>query len=245
MTTPLTLTRRRLTGAVSSFVLMLMLPVVLSGCTPVGIEALEDGTGIEISDERKAEMRENADELYEKARDGADAALEAGGELAGRAEDAVAAAWLKTCRVMRGWAAFVVVTSMLLGLALIELFPANAEIRKFGLVSLCIRVPVIMVVLTYVTAFAYGYVAGGRTRGLETAALPGRICVAWYAASSRVSTAAFIGCIVSLAVGLFLSEKYRDNPDLSRSARKYLCARIPLAAFLGFVVYPFAYLLFS
>ena len=218
--------------------------LTLSGCTAMGIDELESEVrgngGIQTDD-----LREGAQAAKEKAGEGAEAVRQQGEKMINAAEAGIARTWLKGCLILRGWAAFIVIMSILLGFALTEIFPKNAEIRKFGILTLCVRVPVITVLLTYGAAFLYGIAAGRRTVSVEATALPGAVCVAWYEFSRGISVPAVIACVFCVSAGIFLSERYRDNPDVVRTARRYLCVRVPLAAFLAFVAYPLLYALLA
>lgn len=224
--------------------LIAVLAVSLSGCTAVGIEELERETHVDGSQVRE-DLKEGAEAAGEKAGEGAEAVRQQGEKMVDAAEAGIARTWLKGCLILRGWAAFIVVMSILLGFALTEIFPKNAEIRKFGILTLCVRVPVITVILTYGAAFLYGIAAGRRTVSEEAGALPGAVCVAWYEFSRGISVPTVIACVFCVAAGIFLSERYRDNPDVVRTARRYLCVRVPLAAFLAFVAYPLLYALLA
>lgn len=218
--------------------------MTLSGCTAMGIDELESEVrgngGVQTDD-----LREGAQAAKEKAADGAEAVREQGEKIVDAAGAGISKTWLKACLILRGWAAFIVVTSLLLGFALTEIFPKNAEIRKFGILTLSVRVPLATVILTYAAAFLYGVASGRRTVLSEASALPGGVCVAWYEFSRRVSVPTLVACALCMGIGIFLSERYRDNPDVVRTARRYLCVRVPLAAFLAFVAYPLMYSLFA
>ena len=233
---------------------LLSLLMCLSGCSPVGIEELhwKEGDGAEVSDSLKEgageaadKAREGAEWASQKASDGAQALRETGENALNAAESALARGWLKACLILRGWAAFAIIGSMLVGLALVEIFPKNAEIRKFGIVTMCARIPILTILLTYLTAFAYGLVAGRRTARTEARALPGKICVAWFEAADKVKIPALIFCILLVGIGIFCMEKYRENPDIVKTSKKYLCFMIPLAVFLALVAYPVMYGLFA
>ena len=136
---------------------------------------------------------------------------------------------------------FAMIVSILAGYSLTELFPKNAEIRKFGVVTLGIRIPITSIILVYILAFLYNASAGASAVMQETDALPGVVCVVLYAFSKRFFGWAVWIAVICLVTGIILSEKCRMNPDVVRAARKYLCRRIPFIMFLVFVAYPILY----
>ena len=242
---------------------LLLTLLLLSGCSPIGIEALESGevnvsVGIdadeagEIRDKAKegAEVagekaKEGAEVAGEKAREGAEWAAKEGGELVDEAHGGIARAWLNACLYLRGWAPLVIVGSLLAGYVLTEVFPKNAEIRKFAVVTMCVRIPLVTLIVTYGSLFAYNGIAGRLTVYSERAAKAALPCVLWYEIARPLSWGAAILCVVSIAAGMVLSEHFRKNPDFVKMARSYLMVRIPMVAFLAFVVYPFLYVMLS
>lgn len=237
-----------------------MLSLLLSGCSPIGIEVLESGeanVSVEIDGEEAKEKikdgaeaaaekaREGAQVASEKAKEGAEWAADEGRQLEDAATSGIAKAWLLACLYLRGWAPLIIVGSLLVGYALSEVFPKNAEIRKFALVTMCVRIPVVTLIVTYATLLSYKGIAGGKASYAEAAAKTALPCAAWYEIAAPLGWVAAIGCFICIGVGLFLSERYRTNQDVVKMARRYLVVRIPLIAFLVFILYPFLYVMLS
>lgn len=227
-----------------------------AGCSPIGIEALEDGEVSWFSEMDTSEIREKADqagetikqgagEAAEKAKEGAKWAAQEGKEIGDAAAARVAKAWLTTCLYLRGWAPFIIVGSLLIGYILTEVFPKNAEIRKFAVVTMCVRVPFLTLLVTYGALLSYRTVAGRNAILTEMAAKVAMPCVLWYEVAAPLKWVAAILCVASIALGLVLAERFRKNPDVAKTAKSYLIVRIPMVTFLTFIVYPFLYFMFS
>ena len=213
-------------------ILVLMVSLLfLSGCTASGTEALEVLSHVSdsASDDTKDETEENGDGKEQAKKPVFLMGLGVPQEL------------LKLCRILRGWVPFAMIVSILVGYSLTELFPKNAEIKKFGVVTLGIRIPVTSIILVYILAFAYSASAGAGAMMQETDALPGVVCVVWYEFAKRFFGWALCIAVICLATGIILSEKCRMNPDVIGAARRYLCRRIPFIVFIVFVAYPVLY----
>lgn len=219
--------------------IILVFCLLLSGCTFAGIETLE-----EIS--RTAGVTSESDRIeIQDSEEAVGTVMEGSNKIVRIAGKEISPELLKACLILRGWAPLIVVLSILFGYSLTEIFPKNAEIRKFGIVSMGIRIPVTTIIITYLLAVLYGVVAGEDIIRTEAASIPGKICIIWYEFSKRISGWVIFGCAASIAFGIFLSEKYRTNLDVVRMSKRYFCYRVPMIAFLTFVAYPVLFGLFA
>lgn len=155
--------------------------------------------------------------------------------------------WYKSCVLLRKWAAVFMVGCILAGLILHEIFRKNMEIRKFALITLCVKLPIILLVSLFIYAFLFGVAYPNVTSmGDASKVFASGFPYAWYMWCKKYQVLANIGIFLSALCGLFLMELFRrSNPDIVAFAKETLIKKIPGIAVLGIDVYAVLFYVFS
>lgn len=155
--------------------------------------------------------------------------------------------WYKSCLYLRKWASVIIVGSIFAGSILYEIFKKNAEIRKFALVNLCIKIPIIYTVIVYAYAIAFWFAYPQITKLPEFKnILQTGIPALWYKWAYSQLFLANTAAVVSIILGIVLYEVFRKkNPDIVRFATNTLIKKVSGIVILMVDIYPILYNVFT
>lgn len=220
--------------------LLILNGLFLCGCGALDVDVLIDKEKGDAAFEQMSqsfhEVGENIESGIENTKDGVTSGAK------NITDYAIPSMWYRMCVLVKRWVPALIVCSIGLAFILTELFKKNMEIRKFALVNLGVKLPIIAFVAVYVLAFLYGTLGGNlqavadRYQDVTYLGIP----EIWYLWTKGLGIIPWLLVALSFGIGVAISatEMVRQNKEMQDFIYQVPLLKIPVAIGLVCIVYP-------